>query len=176
MALILPWVALSWFMWAWKTAVWEALSREIIPSKLVDVDKVIREDLIRMPIWDFIWKYSMPEFRKIESQAIAEILWQDFDNTFQIISLWWWAITIQQNVDTIKAASFKLVYLDVPFDIIVERLKVDAEWNENRVPFDEDKFRELYNGRQDTYRSTADLVVSNIWRVENVVDEILWKL
>ena len=176
MALILPWVALSWFMWSWKSTVWRALAQETIPSRFVDIDEAIKKDFIQMPIWDFIWKFWMNSFRAIESQAIAEILWQNFDETFQVLSLWWWAVTIQQNVERIKKASFKLVYLDVPFDIIAQRLREDYDWNKDRVPFDEWKFWWLYNDRQEIYHWTADFVVSNMWEVEEAVEQILWKL
>lgn len=176
MSFEIPWIALSGFMWSWKSTVWKALAWKIPSSSFVDVDKIIREDFIQMPIWDFIWKYWMPKFREVESQVIAEILWKDFWETFQVISLWWWAVTVSQNVKAIKEKSLKLVYLDVPFDIIAQRLREDNDWNKDRVPFDEWFFLWLYDDRQEIYRSTADVVVSNIWDIENVVDEILWGL
>lgn len=176
MSLILPWVALSWFMWSWKSTVWEALAKELITGNFIDIDKVISKDYIWTPISSFIDSYWMGKFRVLESEAVRNVLIQSPIDAFNVISLWWWAVTIPKNVNTIKDADFKIIYLDVPFEVIAERLKKDAEWNINRVPFDEDKFRKLYLERQEIYRSTADIVVWNTSSIDSSVSYILRKL
>lgn len=176
MSLLIPWVALSWFMWSWKSTVWKALADKITPSIYVDVDKVISNKHIWMSIWDFLKQNSMWKFRALETQAIKSVLWNTLFDTVNIISLWWWAVTVPENVRNIKGIGLKLVYLDVPFDVIAERLREDHEWNADRVPFDEGKFRKLYLERQEIYRSTADKVIKNTMWVQICVDEILLEL
>jgi shikimate kinase len=167
------WIALSWFMWSGKTSVWELLAKTLWKN-FIDVDKYILEQwkTNEIEIGLFIEQNGIGRFRKVETQAIQEILWMDKG----IIGLWWWAVTIPENVEMLKKALYEIVYLDYPFEILAERLqKAEREWKAgHRKSFNETEFRKLYDSRQKIYESTADIKIqNNLWKVQDAVNLIL---
>lgn len=161
-------------MGSWKSTIAEELIKRLYWIS-VDVDEyIVKEWLTKgKSIQDYIWPNwkNMLAFRAIETQAIEAILWKKP----KIIALWWWAITIEKNVQMIKEAAYKIIYLDCPFDTIKERIQKDEEnWYDGRVPFDSKKFSELYKSRLDTYTKTANRIIKTDDKsVSEIVDEIL---
>lgn len=167
-------IALSWFMGSWKSTIAEELIKRLYWIS-VDVDKYMVLSWLTegKSIKDYIWPNSenIPAFREIETQAIEQIL----QKHPKIIALWWWAVTIEKNVQMIKDATYKIIYLDCPFDTIKERVQADEKnWWNNRVPLNEGKFRKLYDSRLKIYEETADIIIKTDGRsVSEIVDEIL---
>jgi len=165
-------LALAWFMGSWKSTILKELM-ERLNQDGIDVDEyMVKEWLTEgKSIKDFISEKWMDSFRAIETQAIEAILWKKP----KIIALWWWAVTIEKNVQIVKDAAYQIIYLDCPFDIIKERIKSDEKnWWNNRVPFDQEKFQKLYNNRLNIYEDTADIIIKTDGKsVSEIVDEIL---
>ncbi len=164
--------ALTWFMGAGKTSIWLWLAEKLWKD-FIDVDDyILREWKTNgIEIGDFIVENWIDKFREIETQAIKEILWINP----KVLALWWWAVTISQNVQILRDAHYGIIYLDYPFDILAERiLKAEREWKKHRKPFVEDDFRKLYDSRQEIYKSTADIIIqNNLWELQDAINLIL---
>lgn len=164
--------ALSWFMGAGKTKVWKWLAEKLW-GDFNDSDTYISDNWLTngIAIGDFITTNWIDIFRKIETQAIQEILWVNP----KVLALWWWAITIAQNVQMLREAHYGIIYLECNFDTLAERiLKAEREWKNNRKPFNESDFRKLYESRQKIYKGTANFIIqNNIWTAQDAVNLIL---
>jgi len=165
-------IALSWFMGAGKTIVWTWLAEELW-GDFIDSDAYIMDKWLTsgIPIWDFIVESWIDEFRKKETQAIQEILW-----TYpEVLALWWWAVTIAQNVQMLREAHYGIIYLECNFDTLATRIiEAEKKWKTHRKPFNESDFRELYESRQEIYKETADIIIqNNIWTAQYAVNLIL---
>ena len=68
-------------------------------------------------------------------------------------------LTLQENVDAFKTSG-KIVLLDVPVEVVSERLQGDTTRPLLNRPDKEQAMRELYEKRMPLYQSAADIVVN----------------
>lgn len=90
-------------------------------------------------------------FRSYESDILKSVF-----NKKCVISTGGGIVKNKKNIDYMVKTGF-IVYLDTSFDVIDDRLKLDASrplWNQDKI-----KLRQLYETREMLYRSCAMLTV-----------------
>ncbi len=146
-------IVLCGFMGCGKTTVGKNLARKA-GRKFVDMDYYI-EEKENMKISEIFEKYGEAKFRDIEHNACLELA----KTRGLVIASGGGAFTFQRNVDAFKGRD-KIVFLDVPLDIIKLRLKNDTTRPLLQRPDRDEAMRELYEKRLPIYLSAADITVS----------------
>ncbi len=161
-------IVLCGFMGSGKTTVGKNLSN-YTGVKFIDTDNYI-EKRVGQTINQIFNKYGESYFREIEKDCIKEIS----SKTGYIISTGGGAILNKDNVDNLKKSG-KIIFINVPFDIITHRLSKD-----NTRPIiknlDITSIEELFKKRQKKYQSVADIMVDGTASVDKVCNEITSKL
>ena len=145
-------IILCGFMGCGKTTVGKELA-QMLNREFIDMDCFIAEKM-KMSICDIFKLQGEEYFRFIETAAAKELS----EKSNLIISTGGGSVLFCENVSYFKAGG-KIVFLDVPLNIIKERLKNDTSRPLlNRTDKDE-AMTELFSIRRPTYLSAADLVV-----------------
>lgn len=152
------------FMGCGKSTVGQHLSKAI-GGKFVDSDQYIEEKHGQV-IADIFKAFGEDTFRTYESEALKEL------GTYDVVSTGGGIVERRENLHSMNKNG-TIVYLETPFDEIVERLKSDVTrplWNSNEV----DKMKALYNRRIKLYEQFADVVINTDGKtIEVIVSEIV---
>lgn len=146
-------IVLCGFMGCGKTTVGRNLARKS-GRKFIDMDSYI-EEKAGMKVSEIFEKYGESHFRDLEHEACLELA----NTKGLVIASGGGAFTFQRNIDAFKGKD-KIVLLDVPLDIIKQRLKNDTTRPLLQRPDKEDAMRELYEKRLPIYLAAADITVS----------------
>lgn len=146
-------IVLCGFMGCGKTTVGRNLARKS-GRKFIDMDSYI-EEKAGMKVSEIFEKYGESHFRDLEHEACLELA----DTKGLVIASGGGAFTFQRNIDAFKGKD-KIVLLDVPLDIIKQRLKNDTTRPLLQRPDKEDAMRELYEKRLPIYLAAAGITVS----------------
>lgn len=113
-------------------------------------------------------KSDMAAFRKLEAEALADILGQEPG----IISTGGGIVSTEIGRSVLRAASTPVVWLRASFDDSARRVAQDTG-RERPLFADAMKALELYNERRDWYAETSDHIVDASQPVELVVGDIV---
>lgn len=94
-------------------------------------------------------------FRALEKEAAKELSRKNG----LVIAAGGGTLTFQENVDILRQTG-KIVLLDLPVEVIADRLKNDDTRPLLNRPDKDDAMRELYNKRLPLYRAAADIIVN----------------
>ena len=146
-------IVLCGFMGCGKTTVGRNLARKS-GRKFIDMDSYI-EEKAGMRVSEIFDKYGESRFRDMEHDACVELA----GAKGLVIASGGGAFTYQRNIDAFKGKD-KIVLLDVPLDVIAQRLKNDTTRPLLQREDKEEAMRELYEKRLPVYLSAADITVS----------------
>lgn len=141
-------IVLCGFMGCGKTTVGKELAR-LLGRKFIDTDEMIENEQ-GVSISEIFDTHGEEYFRELEFEACKSLGASDG----AIISTGGGAMTFERNVDAIKKNS-KIVFLDVPFDVICKRVG-----NSKTRPLfrDKAKAKALFDERKSKYKAAADYV------------------
>lgn len=140
------------FMGCGKTTVGENL-RKKSGMNLIDTDTYI-EKTQGMTISEIFEKYGEDYFRDLEHKACKELS----EKKGVIISTGGGALTFQRNVDVLKSTG-TVVLIDVPLEVLKERLKHDTTRPLLQRPDKDEAMKALYEKRMPMYKSAADIII-----------------
>ena len=146
-------IVLCGFMGCGKSTVGRNLARKT-GMKFLDMDAYI-EEKEGMKISGIFEKYGESTFRDMEHNACKELS----EKEGYVIASGGGAFTFQRNIDVFKGKD-TIVLLDVPLDVISQRLKNDKTRPLLQRPDKEEAMRQLYEKRLPSYLNAADVVVS----------------
>ncbi len=146
-------IILCGFMGCGKSTVGALLAKKTGMS-FVDLDTYI-ENKTKMTVSEIFEKYGESRFRDMEREAVKEIS----QKKGIVLAAGGGTLTFEVNVETLNKSG-TIVLLDLPVEVVAERLK-----NDRTRPLlnrsDKDKaMRELYNKRLPLYRHAADVIVN----------------
>jgi shikimate kinase len=153
-----PIVALTGFMGAGKSSVGHALAA-LLGWTFFDLDQEI-ELHQQAPIGELFRRHGEPQFRQIETEALDRMLHRVAAPT--AIALGGGTFLQTANVDRLRSAGARVVFLEAPVDQMFQRCRPTNDAStENLRPLaaDPNAFRALYAERLPQYR-TAELTVS----------------
>lgn len=146
-------IILCGFMGCGKTTVGENLKKKA-GMYLVDTDAYI-EKTQNMTISEIFAEYGEDHFRELEYQACKELS----QKKGIIISTGGGALTFQRNVDVLKETG-TIVLIDVPLEVLKERLKYDKTRPLLQRPDKDEAMKALYEKRMPLYKNAADIVIN----------------
>lgn len=153
-------VALTGFMGAGKTSVGRALAARL-GWAFFDLDHEI-ELHQQAPIRELFRRHGEPQFRKIETEALRQMLHQVSAPT--VVALGGGTFIQMSNVDLLRNSGARVAFLETPVEQMFERCRPENPHStEDLRPLaaDPDAFRALYAERLPQYR-TAELTVSTV--------------
>lgn len=163
-------IALSGMMGAGKTTV-GAVVAERLGRRLVDVDSEIENHLDKS-VATIVGEVGIEGFRLFEHQVIRQVLRHDD----LVVSLGGGAVLEDRNVAELLLTGV-LVHLDVPVDVLVERLTAEPDAVTARPLLAGDDPGEalarIAAERDARYRDVADVVVDGTGPPAEVAEEIL---
>lgn len=146
-------IILCGFMGCGKSTVGKNLARKA-GMKFLDMDSYI-EEKAGMTVSEIFEKFGESGFRDMEHKACIELS----EMSGMVIASGGGAFTFQRNVDVFKGKD-KIVMLDVPLDLIKQRLKNDTTRPLLQRDDKDEAMRELYDKRLPLYLKAADIVIS----------------
>ena len=159
-------IVLCGFMGCGKTTVGKALAKKTGMS-LVDTDKYI-EEKENMTISEIFDKHGEEYFRELEHKACIELA----GKSNLIIATGGGALTYERNVKAFKQTC-KIILLDVPVDVLYERLKFDTTRPLLQRADKKEAMTELYNKRMPLYKKASDIVIDGNASPFSVTDSII---
>lgn len=169
-----------WLQWSWKTKVWKEIS-ELNNLGFIDLDEyIVHNKLNHNSVSDFIKLFDdsvkwWETFRHFEFESLREVL----EQWYSVISVWWWTLSFDRNIDTLSNFEILKIFLEVDVKTQIERLTDDnATWNQNRYKQTsavtrEQELTNLYDTRIWKYRSIADWIIdTNNSPIEEVVSMV----
>lgn len=146
-------IILCGFMGCGKSTVGALLSKKLGMS-FIDLDTYIekKEGMSVSKIFD---THGEAYFRKLEREAAAELA----KKNGLIIAAGGGTLVYKENVETFKTSG-KIILLDVPAEVIMERLKGDTTRPLLQCDDKNKKIRELYEKRMPLYKQAADIAVN----------------
>jgi len=154
MGLVMGNIVLCGFMGCGKTTVGIALARAF-NFTFVDMDEYI-VDKAGIGIPEIFERRGEEHFRALESQAAAELCRRDS----LVISTGGGTVLRPENVSSFKSGGV-IVFIDVPLDVIRQRLEGDCSRPLLNRSDKDIHMRELYEKRAPGYLAAADIVVQN---------------
>lgn len=145
-------IVLTGFMYSGKTTVGKMLER-LSGRRFVDMDSYI-EQRSGMPVSRIFSDYGEEWFREREREACRALAGQ----RNLVIATGGGAITFPENVITLKKSGV-IVFLDVPIEVILNRMKDDKTRPLLSGSEREETARKLFIQRQPLYRAAADIIV-----------------
>lgn len=146
-------IVLCGFMGCGKSTVGKNLARKT-GRKFLDMDRFI-EEKEGMTVSEIFEKYGEDGFRDREHEACRELA--DMSNL--VIAAGGGALTFERNVEVFRGKD-TVVFLDVPLNVISQRLKNDTRRPLLQRPDKDKVMRELYDKRLPSYKKAADITVS----------------
>lgn len=149
-------IVLCGYMGCGKTTVGKLMSQSM-GREFVDMDDYIC-DKLNMTVNEIFEKYSEKGFRDYEHEACCELA----QRSDIIVAAGGGAITFERNVKALHEQGCVIVFLDVPFDIIVNRIlsdntrpMINSVDNEAKIA----QMKQLYDKRYQIYLENSDIHV-----------------
>ena len=142
-----------------KTTIGKKLAKELNKT-FVDIDTLIEEE-IQMPISEFLNKDNEKDFRDIEEKVVERIA--KMNNL--IISTGGGVIKRQVNIERLKKNGI-VVFIDRDVNLLMPASDRPLSSNLNDL-------KKLYNERYEIYRSSADIVIKNNTKINDVITKII---
>ena len=136
-----------------KSTIGNLLSKKTGMS-FIDLDKYI-EKKENKTVAEIFAASGEDYFRQLERDASKELS----QKKSLVIATGGGTLTFQENVDAFKTSG-KIVLLDVPVEVVSERLQGDTTRPLLNRPDKEKAMRELYEKRMPLYQNAADVVVN----------------
>lgn len=146
-------IILCGFMGCGKSTVGKNLARKS-GRKFLDMDTYI-EKKAGMTVSEIFEKYGESGFRDMEHEACLELA----EMNDLVVASGGGAFTFQRNVQAFKGKD-TIVFLDVPLEVIKNRLKNDKTRPLLQRPDKDKAMKELYDRRYPIYKKSADVVVT----------------
>lgn len=146
-------IVLCGFMGCGKSTVGKNLARKS-GRKFIDMDTYI-EEKAGMTVSEIFDRYSESGFRDMEHEACLELA----EMSDLVIASGGGAFTFERNVNAFKNKD-RIVFLDVPLEVIKNRLKNDKTRPLLQRPDRDKAMRELYDKRYPIYKNAADIVIT----------------
>lgn len=118
-----------------------------------DLDGVI-EDKVGV-LGDYIRTEGWESFRSLESKTLNDLLIDDGD---RLISLGGGALDRQENIDLLKSAKAKILFLELSFEECMVRIKGDN--NRPQLDKSDKELEELFKKRELIYKDASDFILS----------------
>lgn len=151
------------FMGCGKTTVASILG-SLTGREVADTDEMV-EQTAGMPVAEIFSLCGESAFRELEYEACRKIA----TKKNWVVSTGGGALTYQRNVDALRQSG-KIVLLDVPFEVIRDRVRMDG----SRPLFrDLKKAQALYRERYALYERAADVRVNGNQMATRVASDIL---
>ena len=142
-----------------KTTIGKKLAKELNKT-FVDIDTLIEEE-IQMPISKFLNKDNEKDFRDIEEKVVERIA--KMNNL--IISTGGGVIKRQVNIERLKKNGI-VVFIDRDVNLLMPASDRPLSSNLNDL-------KKLYNERYEIYQSSADIVIKNNTKINDVITKII---
>ena len=146
-------IILCGFMGCGKSTIGNLLSKKTGMS-FIDLDKYI-EQKENKTVAEIFADNGEDYFRQLERDASKELS----QKKSLVIATGGGTLTFQENVDAFKTSG-KIVLLDVPVEVVSERLQGDTTRPLLNRPDKEQAMRELYEKRMPLYQNAADIIVN----------------
>ena len=164
-------IVLCGFMGCGKSTVGRNIARKT-GKKFLDMDSYI-EKKAGMTVSEIFDKYGEDGFRDMEHKACLELA----EMSDLVVASGGGAFTFERNVRAFKGRD-TIVFLDVPLEVIKNRLKNDKTRPLLQRPDKDKAMKELYDKRYPIYKKTADIVVAGqntplktVFQVMNAVEK-----
>lgn len=159
-------IILCGFMGCGKSTVGALLAKKTGMS-FVDLDTYI-ENKAQMTVSEIFAKYGEAHFRTMEREAAKEIS----EKKGIVLAAGGGTLTFEINVETLNKSG-TIVLLDLPVEVVAERLKNDKTRPLLNRPDKDKAMKELYDKRLPLYRHAADVSVNAAQSPLQVCMEIL---
>lgn len=159
-------IILCGFMGCGKSTIGNLLSKKTGMS-FIDIDSYI-EKKENKTVSKIFADSGEEYFRQLEREVSKELS----SKTGLVIATGGGTLTYQVNVDAFKKSG-KIILLDLPVEIIAQRLKNDTTRPLLNRPDKDTAMRELYNKRLPLYRNAADISVNAAASPLMVCNEII---
>ena len=146
-------IILCGFMGCGKSTIGNLLSKKTGMS-FIDLDSYI-EQKENKTVAEIFADNGEDYFRQLERDASKELS----QKKSLVIATGGGTLTFQENVDAFKTSG-KIVLLDVPVEVVSERLQGDTTRPLLNRPDKEQAMRELYEKRMPLYQNAADIIVN----------------
>ncbi len=146
-------IVLCGFMGCGKSTIGNLLSKKTGMS-FIDLDSYV-EQKENKTVAEIFADNGEDYFRQLERDASKELS----QKKSLVIATGGGTLTFQENVDAFKTSG-KIVLLDVPVEVVSERLQGDTTRPLLNRPDKEQAMRELYEKRMPLYQNAADIIVN----------------
>lgn len=147
-------IVLCGFMGSGKSTIGNLLSKKM-GMAFIDLDAYI-EKKENKSVSQIFADSGEEYFRQLEKNAVKELAYKKSI----ILATGGGTLTFRENVDILKNADNKIILLDLPVEVVEQRLQGDTKRPLLNRPDKEKVMRELYEKRLPLYRSAADIVVN----------------
>ena len=147
-------IVLCGFMGSGKSTIGNLLSKKM-GMAFIDLDAYI-EKKENKSVSQIFADSGEEYFRQLEKNAVKELAYKKS----VILATGGGTLTFQENVDVLSNADNKIILLDLPVEVIEQRLQGDTKRPLLNRPDKEKVMRELYEKRLPLYRNAADIVVN----------------
>lgn len=159
-------IILCGFMGCGKSTIGKILS-EKTKRPFIDMDRYI-EKKTNMTVSEIFEKYGEKKFREIESGVCFELS----QKRGIIIASGGGTLTFQKNIDILNKTG-RIVFIDVKYEILCERLRHDTKRPLLQVENRDEKIRELLDKRTPVYKGASSVYVDGNFASGYVADIIL---
>ena len=147
-------IVLCGFMGSGKSTIGNLLSKKM-GMAFIDLDAYI-EKKENKSVSQIFADSGEEYFRQLEKNAVKELAYKKS----VILATGGGTLTFQENVDVLRNADNKIILLDLPVEVVEQRLQGDTKRPLLNRPDKEKVMRELYEKRLPLYRNAADIVVN----------------
>ncbi len=141
--------------------------------RAIDLD-VIFAETVSQSIEEYVAANGWPAFRKKECEVFEETIKTLDKGEDTVVSTGGGLVLEEKNRDLLKESGL-VVYLDVPVEKLIERLKFDPKSSQRpklaRGTL-EDEVRATVASREKLYRSVADCTVSGMMALDTIAEQI----
>lgn len=159
-------IILCGFMGCGKSTIGRKLAAKT-GKEFVDMDRYIeaKENLTVKEIFE---KYGEGKFRELETEACKELS----EKSGLIIAAGGGTLTFRENIDILKSTG-RIVYVDVKYEMLCERLKRDTRRPLLQVENRNEVIKELLEKRRPIYERAASIYIDGNFTSGRVADIIL---
>lgn len=159
-------IILCGFMGCGKSTIGRKLSsRTEMP--FIDMDNYI-EKKAGITVKEIFEKYGEERFRELETEACGELS----EKSNLIIAAGGGTLTFQRNIDILQETG-RIVFIDVKYEILCERLKYDKRRPLLQVENRDEVIKELLKKRLPIYREAASVYIDGNFTSGKVAEIIL---
>ena len=147
-------IVLCGFMGSGKSTIGNLLSKKM-GMAFIDLDAYIEKKGTKS-VSQIFADSGEEYFRQLEKNAVKELAYKKS----VILATGGGTLTFQEDVDVLRNADNKIILLDLPVEVVEQRLQGDTKRPLLNRPDKEKVMRELYEKRLPLYRNAADIVVN----------------